>query len=115
MKFIIKGELKSKANSRRVTRNGLIIKSKAALEFMEYAVLQLQQQYKGEPIEYKVYLDLVIYYPNRRSDLSPELFFDCLQKAGVLKNDRQIYGYVAIKELDKENPRVECTLYKHEN
>lgn len=93
-------------------RPGLVIKSKGALEFEEIAILQLKQQYKEKPIELNVFLDLTIYYPSKRSDLSPELFFDCLQKAGTLLNDRQIYGYTAYKKFDKENPRVECTIYE---
>ncbi len=112
VKLTVNGALKSKANSRRMIRPGLVIKSKGALEFEEEAILQLKQQFKKEPIEINVFLDLIIYYPSKRSDLSPELFFDCLQKAGILANDRQIYGYTAYKRFDKEKPRVLCTIYE---
>lgn len=112
VKLTVFGALKSKANSRRMIRPGLVIKSKGALEFEEEAILQLKQQFKQEPIELNVFLDIMVYYPSKRSDLSPELFFDCMQKAGVLLNDRQIYGYTAYKRFDKEKPRVECTIYE---
>ena len=114
VRLTVNGALKSKANSRRMIRPGLVIKSKGALEFEETAILQLNQQYKGEPITSNVYLICDIYYPTKRNDLSPELFFDCLQKAGVLENDRQIWSYSAFKHIDKENPRVECTVYETE-
>ena len=113
MKLTVLGALKSKANSRRMVRSGnrtLFIKSKGAMEFVEGAEWQLKVQYKGQPIESQVKLKLDIYYPNNRSDLSPELFFDCLQSAGVLKNDRQIIEYSCRKLIDKENPRVICEL-----
>lgn len=113
MKLTVLGALKSKANSRRMVRSGnrtLFIKSKGAMEFVEGAEWQLRAQYKGEPIESNIKLDLDIYYPNNRSDLSPELFFDCLQRAGVIKNDKQIMEYSCRKLLDKNKPRVECEL-----
>lgn len=113
MQFVVKGALKSKANSRRIVRSGsrtIFIKSKGAMEFVEEAEWQLKTQYKGQPIESNIKLDLDIYYPNNRSDLSPELFFDTLQKAGVIKNDKQIIEYSCRKLIDRENPRVVCEL-----
>lgn len=120
--FIVKGALKSKANSRMAvkgtTKTGKtftrFIKSEGAFEFTKGAVLQLQQQMKKNKIKTitdKVGLELEIYYPSNRNDLSPELFFDCLQTAGVLANDRQIVEYRCAKHVDKDDPRVECVLY----
>lgn len=109
------GSLVSKANSRRITRSGLVIKSKAAIDFTNSAIIQLQALRKGRsPIESNVGMDITIYYSSRRPDLSPELFFDCLEKAGVLANDRQIFQYTATKMLDKDNPRVEFSIYSFE-
>lgn len=107
------GSLVSKANSRRITRSGLVIKSKAAMDFTNTAIIQLQALRKGRsPIECNVGMDITIFYSSRRPDLSPELFFDCLQKAEVLANDRQIHQYTATKMLDKEQPRVEFTIFE---
>ena len=108
----VQGSLVSKANSRRVTRTGMVIKSQKALDFTESAIYQLRSLYKKAPIESPVGLELTIFYDSRRPDLSPELFFDCLEKAGVLKNDRQIFEYFCRKELDKDNPRVEFSVYE---
>lgn len=113
--FKVLGALKSKANSRIIRYlNGrpISIKNPDALAFEKTAVQQLQKQFKRKKmIEDKVGLELDIYYPSNRNDLSPELFFDCLQKAGVLKNDRQIVEYSCFKKIDKLEPRVECCLY----
>lgn len=110
LKGTVYGSLVSKANSRRITRTGLVIKSKKALDFTNSAIRQLQYMYKSEPITENVQLELSIYYDSRRPDLSPELFFDCLEKAGVLKNDRQIFKYTCTKLLDKDKPRIEFGL-----
>ena len=113
--FVVLGALKSKANNRiirYIKGRPISIKNPEALAFEKTAVLQLQKQFKRKKmIEDKVGLELDIYYPSNRNDLSPELFLDCLQKAGVLKNDRQIVEYYCAKKIDKENPRVECFLY----
>jgi Holliday junction resolvase RusA-like endonuclease len=115
--FNVEGALKSKANSRQLVKRGgrtISIKSNGALDYEKFAVLQLQQQAKKQkikPIADTVGLELEIFYPSRRNDLSPELFFDCLQKAGILVNDRQIIEYRCAKHVDKINPRVECVLY----
>lgn len=114
--FTVYGALKSKANSRRFAKiNGRMvsIKSADALTFEKDAVLQLQRIWKNKKsIEHTVGLELAIYYPSNRNDLSPELFFDCLQKSGVLKNDRLITEYSCSKHIDKEAPRVECVIYE---
>lgn len=107
------GACQSKANSRRRVSNGAFIKSKSALEFEKVAITQLALLRKGaDPITCNVGVKVTIWYRSRRSDLSPELVFDCLQKAGVIANDRQIFEYFARKEIDKNNPRVEISIYQ---
>ena len=120
--FTIHGALKSKANSRMAvkgtTKTGKtftrFIKSQGAFDFTEGALLQIRAymaKNKIATINDKVGLEMDIYYLSNRSDLSPELFFDCLQAGGLLANDRQITEYSCRKHVDKEAPRVECWLY----
>lgn len=110
------GSLVSKANSRRITRTGRVIKSQRALDYTESAIMQLRALYgRRKPLEQPVGLDMTIFYDSRRPDLSPELFFDCLEKSGILKNDRLITEYYCRKELDKKNPRIEWCLYTLNN
>ena len=110
------GNLQSKANSRRMIRPGLVIKSKVALEFEESALLQLKAPMRGrKPFEGDVACEFEVYYQSRRSDLDTSLIRDILQKAGVYLNDRQITSVGEWKHLDKNNPRVEITVYEETN
>lgn len=112
----ILGACQSKANSRRAVAGGRFIKSQAALEFERDALIQIKHAFKGRnPIGGDVGIEVTIWYRSKRSDLSPELVFDCLQKAGVLFNDRQIREYSARKEWDKTRPRVQLTVYPLED
>src|SRR5882672_1327856 len=112
----ILGACQSKANSRRAVAGGRFIKSQAALEFERDALIQIRHALKNRnPIGGDVGIEVTIWYRSKRSDLSPELVFDCLQKAGVLFNDRQIREYSARKEWDKTRPRAQLTVYPLED
>lgn len=112
------GKVVSKANSRRKTNWGGVIKSQDALNF-EKAVAQ-QIPHDLEPITGDVAFIATIYYKDRRPDLDESLVLDCLQQHtdkqkrvwfnGVYVNDRQIKAKVILHRLDKENPRVEFTV-----
>jgi Holliday junction resolvase RusA-like endonuclease len=109
----IYGKLASKANSRRITRSGIVIKSQPALEFTKGAVLQLHAIKKGrKAFTGDVGLEATVFYPSKRNDLDVQLFMDCLEKAHLIENDRQIRECSARKEWDKDNPRVEFVLYE---
>ena len=107
------GNLQSKANSRRMIRPGLVIKSKAALEFEKSAMLQLKKPMRNrKPLEGDVACEFEVFYASRRSDLDTSLIRDILQKVGVYVNDRQIHQVIETKHLDKENPRIEILVYE---
>lgn len=107
------GNLQSKANSRRMIRPGLVIKSKVALEFEQSALLQLKAPMRGrKPFEGDVACEFEVYYKTRKSDIDTSLMRDILQKAGVYLNDRQIAQVLETKHLDKTNPRVEMLIYE---
>src|ERR1041385_449994 len=48
-----------------------------------------------------------VFYQSHRSDLSCEVVWDCLQKCGIISNDRWIWEQHLYKHIDKANPRVE--------
>lgn len=108
------GELASKANSRRVTSYGKIIKSHKALTWSHQAALQIPAEYRGlrlGSIQEPLYLNAKIYYKDWRSDVDESLLMDVLQSAGVIANDR----YIRLKNIDgtavdKDSPRVELVL-----
>ena len=105
---MIEGNLPRKSNGRRITRSGLVIKSKKALDYEKSFSLQTR---KGETIEGDLALLAVVYYDSRRPDLSDELLSDCLEKSGVIENDRQIKVKMLDRRLDKVKPRVEFELW----
>ena len=51
-----------------------------------------------------------VYYRSRRSDLDIELLKDCLQLAGVIRNDRYITQNAMVAQVDAKNPRVDLLL-----
>jgi len=109
MRFTILGQPVSMKNSRQFIRPGLIIKSKKALQYEKDFLAQIPPKFKLN-IESKVMVKVIAYYGSRRPDLDCELICDCLQKGGVLKNDRQIMEKYFIKRLDKDNPRADIEI-----
>lgn len=110
--FVIDGQPYSKANSRRIVRFGghtAVIKSKEALAYERSALKQLSvfKESGKETITNPVGVTMTIYYKSKRPDLDPSLVLDIMEKAGIYKNDRQVYGMHLIKKFDKENPRAE--------
>ena len=112
----VQGNLPSLKNRRRLipgkgNRKPMIIKSKDAMDYEQMFLLAIPKKmcvgYDG-PVSVKVR----VWYQSRRNDLSIELLYDLLQKAGVILNDRQIVHQESFKDLDKENPRVHFTVKK---
>lgn len=110
---IIKGELASKSNQRRlvvIRGQARFVKSAKALAFVEDALWQLKGLVKS-PIEGDVILEATIYYASFRPDLDESLLMDVLQEAGVYNNDRQIKEKHIYHGVDKKNPRVEFKIW----
>lgn len=115
----ILGHPPRKSNSRRIvklkTGRPLLIKSETALSYEASFVQQAKIQYTGDPqgsLKEHLRLDAIIYYKNRQADLSAELIMDCLEKAGVVTNDRYITEQHLYGFTDKDNPRAILRIYK---
>jgi len=114
VKLVIIGQLPRKSNSRRIVTNSatgkpMVIKSKEARDYeMDFE--------KQIPIRYRQKLDGhleikgTVYYRSNRSDLSIELLLDCLERSGVIINDRRIVRQEIYKKIDRKNPRVEIEI-----
>lgn len=63
-------------------------------------------------LQCKITARMTVYYENARPDLDNafKVIFDCLQKGGVIANDRLINRIIATRGVDKSNPRVEIEL-----
>lgn len=113
---VIHGTLESKSNSRRVVKRGskpMMIKSDKARAYTESAVAQLRslKARNGWPtFEMDVTLAILVHYPDARRDLDIELFCDCLQKAEIIANDRQIVEKHACCTRGDDEPRLHFVL-----
>lgn len=119
---VVMGALPSKSNQRRIVRirvrgtgrtRPLLIRSREALLY-EGAFIGLVEHsgLTGLPLEGPLSLETIVYQPDNRRDLDIALFQDCLQRSGVIRNDRQIVRISAQKKLDKRNPRVEFRVHR---
>lgn len=115
--FWISGQPPRKSNQRTIFRHPttgkpIIAKSQKARAWTESALWQLKETVGTLPqggvgsAEQPLSVTFVVYYKSKRPDLSIELILDVLQKAGVIKDDRYVYEYRAIKRFSKDDPGV---------
>jgi crossover junction endodeoxyribonuclease RusA len=92
-------------------RSGIskVLISKHGRKWKKAALLAVQLQWRGNPLEGDVRVSIVAYFRDRRRDadniLKPCL--DLLQAAGVMVNDRQVWEIHLYRAIDKGNPRLE--------
>lgn len=118
LSMTVNGQLPSLKNRRRVFRNRktgapIIAKSQEAMDY-ETRFLRAVPESAKVGYEGPVSVKVRVWYQSRRSDLSTELLFDLLQKAGVIANDRQVHHVESFKGLDPERPRVHLTVYPYQ-
>lgn len=107
VRFTVRGEAASKANSRKLVRYGgfsRLIKSDKAIGYAQMFAEQcpcLDEWLEGD-------LEVVarVYYASRRPDLDESLILDGMQER-IYKNDRQVKRRLIEWGLDSENPRAE--------
>ena len=132
VRFTIRGEAASKANSRRAVmlpakgggKRSALIKSEKALSYEKFAGIQI-------PADCQVMFDvpvraiMKIYYCTERPDLDESLILDILQaqykkhpktgekmmvRRGVYVNDRLVREKFIFHGIDKHNPRTEIII-----
>lgn len=107
VQFTILGEPASKANSRRLVRNGgvsRLIKSAKGLAYTEAFAMQCPRL--KAPFESDVAVHITIYYASRRPDLDESIILDAMQGL-IYVNDRQVKEKHIYWALDRKNPRAE--------
>lgn len=99
---VVFAHLASKSNGRRNDSTGRSIKSEIAFEFADAFAAQVDTP----PLPYlgPVKMTVQAYYPDRRRDLDISLLQDCIQKAGIIANDRLIEKIDAERWLDRAGP-----------
>lgn len=107
-------------NRQRIIRAGKfprIVKSKDALAFEKHFIENVPEELttaKFGALDDPLALYAMLYYANRRSDMHVEIIQDCLEKSGVIKNDRYLREAHVLAGLaqEGEEPRIEVYLYK---
>ena len=110
--FTIHGEPCAKANSRiMIFRNGKprCVKNKASQDYVDNFIKESKllniPEFVGDVI-----LHCTIFYKSYRKDLDESLIMDCLQKSGILRNDRQIKEKHIHHRISRESPCSVITL-----
>lgn len=125
IRFTLRGEPASKANSREIVKRGpalASVKSKKAQSFEAVALLQIPPHAK-RMLAGPVGVSMRVYYASNRPDLDESVVLDVLQtkftgtgakrklvRAGVYLNDRQVKEKHVFWGLDPLNPRVEIVV-----
>lgn len=117
----LSGQPPRKSNSRRIARNRrtgapMVIKSSAALAWVESALLEIPPAARrnvGGP-DHPLAITFWVRYASRRPDLSVELILDVLQQAGVIRDDRYVFETHAFKEICPSDPGVEILIEEAE-
>ena len=118
IKFEIKGQPYSKANSRKLVYFGnrpAFIKSPEARAYENLFNAQCPQLQPIIPYNKNVKQDVIvymnIYYASRRPDLDESLILDCMQ-GRIYEKDRCVKEKHIFWGLDKSDPRAEICVIK---
>jgi len=100
-------------------KGGKVFKPPRVVNWEVRAIWELREQYKGEPIDWEVSVDIVLILPNRRKrdiDNMLKSLWDVLEKAGVIKNDNLIYEVRTVKKVEKgkEGVYIKIKRFKEE-
>lgn len=93
-------------------KNGRGFNMAARRSFKKKTALQFEEDFARQvgagrvPYLGPVLLLARVWYKSPLSDLDVALLCDCLQKANVIANDRQVLQHVTEKTLDRGRPRV---------
>ncbi len=85
-------------------RGGRVFKPPRVVNWEVRAIWELREQYRGEPIDYEVSVDIVLILPNRRKrdiDNMLKSLWDVMERAGIIKNDNLIYEVRTVKKIEK--------------
>ena len=113
--ILIRGEVCSKANSRRM----MTARSKTGRQYLrpvksDKAILFVNAAHYQVPVlkdmlEGQLCAHIKIFYPSERNDLDESLVLDVLQ-GRIYANDRQVRERHVYHGIDKNDPRVEIVL-----
>ncbi len=94
---------------------GITYMSKAGKDLKSDYVQQAKLQYESNPLNDELDIVVLLYFGDKRKrdwDNHHKLTHDAFNKL-VWEDDSQIQKALVIKSYDKDNPRVEIIIYKH--
>lgn len=109
IKLTLTGEVPTKKNNYRISKNGGFYKPKKITDWTEYALWEIKKQ-KIPKIAGKLTVR-IIFYMKRDRDIDNAItsIFDLLQESGVIDNDKNIFSIEAIKQKTNE-PKTEIQI-----
>lgn len=115
VKFMVSGIVPSKANTYKRGRWGGIYVDAEVRKYQNDFDWQTKRVPKGEfdkkddlKVAYKFYVSNM----GQDADNIEKTVNDCMQKVGIIPNDKKIIKHTTEKIADKENPRIEVEIYK---
>ena len=115
IEMTILGQAPSKSNCygvRCIGRNASMYKKTAVKKYEKSFISQIPAKYLNKNIEYFMKVEIDCYYDSRRPDLdnSAKVILDCLQAAGVIKNDNKVYELNMTKNVRSGGSRVDIRI-----
>ena len=120
VRFEVFGEPPSKSNSYRIItlRNkagkphGSLAKSPELKKWEVNFGKQIPFEYRRLELAEDLHVTLDVYLSSHRKDLdnAAKGVLDCLQKGGVIKNDRLVTRLLMRKHIDRDRPRVKISI-----
>lgn len=115
IEMTILGQAPSKSNCYGVKcfgSKGSMYKKAAVKKYERSFISQIPAKYLNKNIEYYMKVDIDCYYDSRRPDLdnSAKVILDCLQAAGVIKNDNKVYELNMTKNVRSGGSRVDIRI-----
>ncbi len=110
--FVVIGQCYSLKNSKQLARGRTIKHPKARL-FEETFALQVPADARNLMLGSSVSLlraNISVWYPSHLQDLDTAIVYDCLQRSGVISNDRYVVEKHEWGHVDVKNPRVAITI-----
>jgi len=103
--FVIEGDIPCLKNSIRVGKGGRFYHQDNAVKHYKEAFALLCPRSAKKCLTDPVEVILHIYKKDNRKDAVnlQGIIYDCLQSAGVIKNDRQIVDWHCYSSIDKKN------------
>ena len=112
MKFIVPGVVPSKANSYGMGRGNFYKKQEVKLYEADFHLQTALVKKHTFDKKDNLFVEYFFYLRNMGQDADnvEKTVNDCMQKCGIIENDKRIIKHTATKISDRINPRVEISI-----